>query len=301
MGLHTRTVLLLLLLVLLLAGVAGSSRRRRPRPRGSRSRSWRQCQAIPRFRVNDVEPLELARGHVTLVALLTSDCPFCVAQSERLQILRSQLESEGREVHMMIINAGPRPQPGEEGTFERRVSFPVYHDDNTRTIWREVFRGGKDDIFTIDRCGQLTYRIPFPYSYLGYNYVRRALTYTFNGSVCDCPEQDVHQRMMGDAPFSSRLGNIHSPYYGNYGRYRPGRRSQGLRRRGHSRPYRYHRNMNRSRCPREDSLCQDLHKARRRYNQFRRQNRAHLLPGMQEEEILHLFERSQVGSVGPAL
>lgn len=302
MGLCTRTLLLLLLVVLvvlLLADTASAQRRRRPRRRG-------QCRSLPPFMVNGVRPLDVARGQVTVAALLTSDCSFCVAQSERMQALHQSLQGNGTVVHMLIINGGPRPGPGEVGTFESIVSFPVYHDDDSLTIWRRVFQGNKDDIFVLDRCGNVTFRIPFPYSYLGYNYVERAISRTLTGNVCgDCSLQDPHDRMMGDAPHSSRFG-ARAPYS-----HRSNIHSNG---RGHShmpvhiggaeRPFSSYRgrNINRSRCPRTDRLCRDLRKARRRYNLFRRRNAARLRAGMDQEQILELFQRSQRGSrLSPAL
>ena len=43
----------------------------------------RRCQRPARFSVAGVEPMSVARGHVTLVALLSSTCPFCIQQAGR--------------------------------------------------------------------------------------------------------------------------------------------------------------------------------------------------------------------------
>ncbi|KAL8612114.1 hypothetical protein ACOMHN_013993 [Nucella lapillus] len=290
MGLHTRHTLLLLLLLLGLA----ESRRRQRNPRQS---SLGQCRALPRFRVNDVEPMALARGQITLVALLTSDCPFCLRQSERLQALKTELQSQGHGVNMMVVNGGPRPALGENGTFEQRVSFPVYHDDDDRTIWRQVFRGNKDDIFVFDRCGQLTYRIPFPYSYLGYNYVLRALTRTRDGNICpNCGSQDAGDLdlMMGDAPFSSQFRGRGHSRRSNHGR---NRHMSALPNISEDRS----RRRNRSGCPRSDPLCRDLNRARRRFRQYRRHHAVRMPSPHNVEGILELFQRSQRRSMGSAL
>lgn len=305
----TRTLssLLLVALLVLLLGTAAVSGRVRPsrvsRGSGSSGRGLRQCQTVPPFRVNNVEPLLLARGQVALAALLTSTCTFCLSQATRLQNLLYSLQSSGANVHMMIINGGPRPSPGENGPFERRVSFPVYHD-NSRTIWRQRFHGNKDDIFIIDRCGKLTYRIPFPYSYLGYNYVSRALQRTLTQNICNCSleNQDLHNRMLGDAPALDHSGQRIDP---GPGRYQQGRNigkfhgRSGSRMRGS--PSYSLRNLNRSRCRRNDRLCRDLRNARQRYNRFRRQYGIHSHSGMPQEQILQLFQHSQRGmSMGPA-
>ncbi|XP_076440569.1 selenoprotein Pb-like [Babylonia areolata] len=261
-----RTLVLLLLLSALFTLCAASSRRQR----------LSQCRRIPGFRVNDVEPMALVRGHVTLVALLTSNCPFCIRQSRSLEAMHTAFQANGTDVRMMIVNGGPRPSPGETGVFENIVSFPVYHDDNSRTIWRWVFRGGKDDILVTDRCGQLTFRVPFPYSYLQYSYVTRALNRTLTSNVCNCDpnsqaSQNLNDRMMGDAP---ALGGRASS-------------RRGLR------AFRGYRNINRSRCRRNDLLCRELRRGTRRYNRFMRAHPKY--NGMTEEELIRHWSRSFPG------
>ena len=43
----------------------------------------RRCQRPARFSVGGVEPMSLAQGHVTMVALLSSTCSFCIQQARR--------------------------------------------------------------------------------------------------------------------------------------------------------------------------------------------------------------------------
>lgn len=49
----------------------------------SATRDLRRCERPARFSVDGVEPLVVSRGHVTLVALLSSTCSFCIQQSRR--------------------------------------------------------------------------------------------------------------------------------------------------------------------------------------------------------------------------
>ncbi|XP_076463122.1 uncharacterized protein LOC143295353 isoform X2 [Babylonia areolata] len=90
---------------------------------------------------------------------------------------------------MMIVDGGPRPAPGEDGAFENIVSFPVYHDNNVRTIWRQVFRGNEGIAFLIDRCGRENGRTSI--LTLGYISMSRSLARLFGRNICgNCdPEQ----------------------------------------------------------------------------------------------------------------
>ncbi|XP_076462831.1 selenoprotein Pa-like isoform X2 [Babylonia areolata] len=118
-----------------------------------------RCRTIPGFRVNNVDPMALARGHPTIVALLSSNSSFSIRRVRRLERLHGKFQTQGIDVYMMIVDGGPRPAPGEDGVFENIVSFPVYHDDDNRTIWRQVFQGNDGNVFLIDRCGRETRRI----------------------------------------------------------------------------------------------------------------------------------------------
>ncbi|KFM72056.1 Selenoprotein Pb, partial [Stegodyphus mimosarum] len=46
---------------------------------------------------------------------------------------------------------------------QERVSFDVYQETEVEPVW-DVMEGGKDDMYVYDRCGKLTYYVPFPLS-----------------------------------------------------------------------------------------------------------------------------------------
>ena len=162
----------------------------------------------------------------------------------------------------------------------------------------------------------LTYRIRFPYSYLGYTYVPRALSLTAsNRAICPAcrPRRDPHDYMQADSPVAGRFGGGMAPSSGRSrsaagGRgggdvfQQQGRRrglssghlySGGARRRGSSSG----RNLNRSRCPKDDDLCRELRRGRRRYNRFRSQHGLGQHSGrrMSEDEVLRLFAAGRRG------
>lgn len=54
--------------------------------------------------------------------------------------------------------------------------------------------GEKDDMLVFDRCGQLTYQLRLPYSYLKHPFVKAAIKATYNGfDQCDCVEVEVEE------------------------------------------------------------------------------------------------------------
>lgn len=303
-----RWALWLALIVLLLAitsKVEGQGQQRLPR--------LQRCEVPPRFSVNGEEPMTLARGHVTLVALLTSTCSFCIRQAQSLETLHSAYLANNTDVRMMIINGGPHPDPDEEGegVFERTVSFDVYHDDSRHTMWSQVFRGGKDDILIFNRCGKMTYHLPFPYSYLGYSYVTRAISSTISSTeLCRCQDavQARRKRMVGDDPsrgLSERRGRGRN-HQGQLGMLQDRRRQpQGqegvtvYQEAGNRSSQLNPRSRAHHRCPQRDEVCRQLKRERLRYSQFLEEHgldRQH--NGVNEEEILRMFGYS---GGGPAL
>lgn len=160
----------------------------------------------------------------------------------------------------------------------------------------------------------LTYHISFPYSYLGYNYVNRALRRSESNdricSACQLDGQDPHDRMMGDAPITGGgmyLG--HGRGRGHHGGRRQGQiqghnlaHSQGHHRGregaesapgGSNLVTNRRRNRNRSRCPKNDTLCRELRREMRRYQRFRTAHGLESREPISEREILALLARSR--------
>uniref|UniRef100_A0A3B3SFQ2 Selenoprotein P2 n=1 Tax=Paramormyrops kingsleyae TaxID=1676925 RepID=A0A3B3SFQ2_9TELE len=50
-------------------------------------------------------------------------------------------------------------------------------------VW-ELLEGDKDDFLIYDRCGQLTFHIVLPYSFLHYPYVEAAIRATYHKDIC---------------------------------------------------------------------------------------------------------------------
>ncbi|XP_041359650.1 selenoprotein Pb-like [Gigantopelta aegis] len=106
---------------------------------------------------------------------------------------------------MFIINHHDHPSVLMANALTELVPFPVYQDSTQLHLWRDIFQGSKDDFFVFDKCGKLTYHIPFPQSYLGYSYTHVAIINTYQNNICNCSQDsgysgDMHDRMLGDAP-----------------------------------------------------------------------------------------------------
>jgi len=301
------------LLMGMLTPVDGQQQRQQAR---RRLRPLRRCATPPNFSVNGRQPLAdaMAADEVLMVALLTSTCPFCIRQARTMVGLQQAYAANGTTVRMMIVNGGPRPGPGDLGVFEEIVAntpIEVVHDDDGLTIWTQVFRGNKDDIFILNSCGMLTYRLKFPFSYLGYTYVPRAISNTFSNTIANnqpmCPactggSSDLHDTMQGDAPSMGGHGHMRSQ-----GRSRGSNRHHSLRRMGQSSSQgglnRFSsqrsgrrgrggkgsgRSLNRSRCPLDDRLCQDLRRGRHRYNRYRNRQGG-MRSSNSEEHVLQML------------
>lgn len=154
------------------------------------------CRQPPVWTANGDQPMQHTRGKVTVVALLLATWPMCKNQAAGLEAMRQQYVNQGRtDISFMIVNA--KEAADHIGELTSRVDtehFPVYQDTNETNIWRKL-RGGKDDIYVYDRCGQLIYYIPFPSSLLQYHLtdwaINAALQYR---SPCSCHHDQLSQR-----------------------------------------------------------------------------------------------------------
>ncbi|XP_046344700.2 selenoprotein Pb-like [Haliotis rufescens] len=168
------------------------------------------------------------------------------------------------DINMIIINAYDNASLALYNEFASLVTFPVYQDTPQLGLWERVYGGHKDDFFIFDRCGQETYHIQFPMTYLQYHYTQSALIATYRDSPCYC-----------------RLNSRH--HQGQQGQ-RGQRGQRGQQGHGHGQSSsRHHSNSNHQmqgddptvqRVPSRSPRCQDL--LCRILRRLRRQNRLNL-------------------------
>lgn len=98
------------------------------------------------------------RGKVTVVVLLAAWCGFCQAQTEKLERMRLELASKGKDVHFLIVNANDAEKEQQE--FVKRTAIPLFQDTTSDKVW-EAVGGKKDDMYIYDSKGYLAVFLPF--------------------------------------------------------------------------------------------------------------------------------------------
>ncbi|XP_030844516.1 selenoprotein Pb-like [Strongylocentrotus purpuratus] len=95
------------------------------------------------------------------------------------------------DINFIVINAGDLRSRLNYYRLYRLGYFDLYQDYSSETapeenVW-SLLDGAKDDFLIYDRCGQLTYHIPMPYSALRYPFIQIAIESTYTGRhPCNC-------------------------------------------------------------------------------------------------------------------
>lgn len=102
-----------------------------------------------------------------------------------LEALFNHLRSYGMDdLEFIIVNSKLSHSQEKLHELQKRVSFGVYQETDEEEVW-SVMEGGKDDMFVYDRCGRLTYFVPFPLSILNESpLVSNAILATYFRSPC---------------------------------------------------------------------------------------------------------------------
>lgn len=88
------------------------------------------------------------------------------------------------DLEFIIVNSKLSHSQEKFYELQRRVSFGVYQETDEEEVWN-LMEGGKDDMFIYDRCGRLTYFVPFPLSILNESpLVSNAILATYFRSPC---------------------------------------------------------------------------------------------------------------------
>lgn len=169
------------------------------------------CNKPPKWTINGQPIMETTKGNVTLVALLTASVPFCQQQAENLEALLQEFYLENiTNLSFFIINL---KLPSEElmiNDLKEKVTFPVYQDNDYDNVWQKL-QGGSNDIYIYDKCGRLTYYIPFPFSLIHSSQpiVSAALHSTYFDELCG---KLCNINMQTDAIFSDYNKSIDHNY-----------------------------------------------------------------------------------------
>jgi len=135
------------------------------------------------------EPAEGARDDanshhdVTLVALLSASCGYSRRHAVALDRLRAELALRGVAVNVVGINARQRSAQLMASELHRLVNFSVYQSTHQAHYWSQL-GGLKDDVFIYDKCGRLTYFVPFPQSFVPMRFVELAVQSVHADNPC---------------------------------------------------------------------------------------------------------------------
>ncbi|KAL5016478.1 hypothetical protein ScPMuIL_006067 [Solemya velum] len=162
-----------------------------------------------------------------------------------LQQLSERLAASGMgDINFLIVNAGVMHARTRVDALTRRVTFPVYQDTPNSGIWN-LLQAGKDDLLVYDKCGKLTFYVPFPDSLLRHSFSETAIMSTYVGNVCDCALHRGGNQLPGRGQQSGRRNGGHH----HFGVRTGGQQSSTHTRRQH--PHRHSRRQRRQRLPLE--------------------------------------------------
>jgi len=120
---------------------------------------------------------EASEGHVTVVGLLSASCGYSRRHAVTLDGLQQELSSGGIPVEMIGINARSSAAHLMASELGQLVNFTVYQSSRQNNYWSQL-GGLKDDVFIYDKCGRLSYFVPFPYSFVPMRFVELAIRST---------------------------------------------------------------------------------------------------------------------------
>lgn len=126
---------------------------------------------------------------MTVVSLLSASCGYSRRHAVLLDRLRQDLVARGVPVHFIGINARQRSAQLMASELDRLVNFTMYQSSHREHYWSQL-GGLKDDVFVYDKCGRLTYFVPFPQSFVPLRFVELAIQSTHDDSPCGPPNSN---------------------------------------------------------------------------------------------------------------
>uniref|UniRef100_A0A5S6QVK0 Selenoprotein P N-terminal domain-containing protein n=1 Tax=Trichuris muris TaxID=70415 RepID=A0A5S6QVK0_TRIMR len=164
------------------------------------------CQPAPPITHNGNLIMANYAGYVTLLALIELQCNFCKSQISSLLKL-SQLFKENYDGPTKFVIVAPLNESAMFVHYYREYLLPygfdVIQETATEPIWGPL-SGGKFDFFVYDRCGRLSYYIPYPQSFMYYHYTISSLHSTHRHQRCGpCPIHLVSEKGDRDADQST--------------------------------------------------------------------------------------------------
>jgi len=97
-----------------------------------------------------------------------------------------QEDEEMADIKFIVVNHDSFLSHRLAGYLRSFGEYDFYQDSQAAGVW-SALNGEKDDFLIYDRCGQLTYHIPLPYSDLRHQFIEAAIRSTQLGTdPCSC-------------------------------------------------------------------------------------------------------------------
>lgn len=161
----------------------------RPIPSNTYKPKWPKlkgrCHTVPNFKINGVNPIkaECGKGRVTIVFLMKRRCDFCYHQLKELNILAGHYKKSNKSLSVIAINHKKgrlSPSIKAQYPFVTFVEEPANMDlfGKLGGAWRQVI--------IYDVCCRKQYLYGYPFSWMGYSFVRHAIfnTYYYDQVIC---------------------------------------------------------------------------------------------------------------------
>jgi len=136
--------------------------------------------------------------------------------------VKEKLQELGmKRISFVIVNL--KKAAKSKHLLDRIVDFKVYQD-KTGNIWK-MLNGSKDDFYIYNRCGNLSGFVPSKKSFLGKNYVSKAIFKAYNGEhgCGKCEADSKYKKAVHPTPEPKEKPCLNTAKYDQYCRGWAGR------------------------------------------------------------------------------
>lgn len=132
-----------------------------------------RCSHSPWF-IKGVNPVieEAKKGNVVVLFMLKANDPYSYNQLGTLSDLADHYKMIGRKVTVMALNHRSRRLPA---VFRTRFKNIKFYEEPAETNIYAMLRADYRQIIVYDKCGRQQYQYSYPYSWMGYPWVKLAI------------------------------------------------------------------------------------------------------------------------------
>lgn len=144
-----------------------------------------RCQKVPNIKLNGKNPVreECNRGHAVLVFLMKRRCDFCYHQLKMLNKLAKHYKEAGKPLSVIAINH--KRGPLAPAVVRQFPHVKIYDEPNSEDYFGKL-GGAWRQVILYDVCCRKQYLYGYPFSWMGYTFVRHAIfnTLYYDQVIC---------------------------------------------------------------------------------------------------------------------